>query len=437
MSGTRASNASDARAAEMMAPLLDLAALLVQPGESPAIETRALELGARLVPRVTHWRLFAGGASPSDPLHFLADAGAAATARNAPPAPGPVSTLGFGPVVDRLVLAQRQPAVLDTHAQSPATDRATVGDATPPARSAGLALPLVAGDGILYGALVAVTRPRVALTGAERQLIETVASHLTILLARQRHQPAADPSAAPANAGDERMAFISLAAHELRSPLTSVKGYAQLLLRSARKDPEYPQNSLRALQAIEQQSSRMSDMVAELLDASRMQRGVFELHNRPAELDALVLRAVEQRRPSLENHELRLEMADQNLEGDWDSARVEQVTRDLLDNAIRYSPDGGIVSVRVARVDGVARVCVQDQGIGVPGDEREVIFEPFARGATAQRRNLSGLGLGLYVSRTIVEVLGGRLWLAASGPEPMGSLFCFELPLTGTASARP
>jgi signal transduction histidine kinase len=228
------------------------------------------------------------------------------------------------------------------------------------------------------------------------------------------------------------MAFISLAAHELRSPLTSVKGYAQLLIRSARKDPAYPQSQLRALQAIEQQASRMSDMVAELLEASRIQRDTFELHTRPADLVALVRHAVEVRRASDDQHPIILYAPETALVGQLDATHVEQVMRDLLDNAIRYSPEGGQVTVAVSQSGDMGRVCVHDEGLGVSEEEREHLFEAFYRGPSARYRNLSGLGLGLFVSSAIVERLGGRLWLATSAPSH-GSEFCFELPLTRRA----
>jgi signal transduction histidine kinase len=236
----------------------------------------------------------------------------------------------------------------------------------------------------------------------------------------------------PVAADDERMAFISLAAHELRSPLTSVKGYAQLLLRSARKDPAYPPGHLRALQAIEQQASRMSDMVAELLEASRIQRNTFELHSRPADLAELVRHAVDVRRTADEQHPIVLHAPETSLVGLFDAAHVEQVMRDLLDNAIRYSPEGGQVTITLSQVGDAGRVCVHDQGLGVADEERDHIFEAFYRGPSAKYRNLSGLGLGLFVSRAIVERMGGSIWLVSSEPG-QGSEFCFELPLTPRA----
>lgn len=228
---------------------------------------------------------------------------------------------------------------------------------------------------------------------------------------------------------DERLAFLSFAAHELRGPLTAVKGYTQLILITARKDASFPPRSRRALHAIDQQTTRMADMVAELLDATRIQRGALELNVQLIELNLLVKHAVEQRRPSLEQHTIELEPGRETLIGMWDAARVEQIIRELLDNAVRYSPEGGVIHASMVRVGTMARVCVRDSGIGVPEHERERIFEAFYRGNIPQQRHLSGLGLGLYVGRTVAERLGGRLWLDSAAPDQSGSRFCLELPL--------
>jgi signal transduction histidine kinase len=236
---------------------------------------------------------------------------------------------------------------------------------------------------------------------------------------------------------DERMAFLALAAHELRSPLTSVKGYAQLLLRGAASEPGTPESTTRALRTIEHQVSRMSDMVGTLLDASRIAAGEFTVRPAPAELRALVRHTTLRAAEHLDDrHELRLEEDGADaLAGEWDAPRVEQALRDLLDNALRFSPLGGLVQVRLGRAGAAARLTVSDPGIGIPVDEQPHIFEPFFRGAIPFRRNLSGLGLGLYVAHEIATRLGGRLWLESSATqaERHGSVFALELPLPPTA----
>ncbi|HEX9413683.1 MAG TPA: HAMP domain-containing sensor histidine kinase [Ktedonobacterales bacterium] len=426
-----AGDAGAALSAEQFAAWHDLSALLVKPGNGADALVQSLYLATRLVPNVAEWRLYALTETPSVGLELVAALGGTDDAAEGS---RQHNTLGFGSAVDQQVLTQRQPTTVTraalAHRDTP-TDH-------PSASSDGMAIPLVGADGVLRGVLVGLARPGVALNARDRLLLDAVAHHACVLLAQRADRGAQVESPTPQAEPDERMAFISLAAHELRSPLTTVKGYAQLLLRSARKDPDYPSSRLRALRSIERQASRMSDMVAELLDASRIQRGTFELHLTLVELQPLAQRVVEQQRGTLdEQHELRLEMAATPLAGPWDRARVEQVIRDLLDNALRFSPGGGALTMQIAPAGRMARVTVMDSGIGVPDDERRHLYEPFFRGELARTRNLAGLGLGLYVSRAIVERLGGRLWLVASATQEQrhGSTFAFELPLANPDDA--
>jgi signal transduction histidine kinase len=226
-----------------------------------------------------------------------------------------------------------------------------------------------------------------------------------------------------------RDAFISLAAHELRSPLTSIKGYAQLLIRQSRKHT-VPDSMMRSVDAVEQQSMRMAEMVGELLDASRIQRGTLELLPATTDLVPLVTRTVERRRAFVQQQEITLEAEATSLVGIWDATRVEQIVRDLVDNAARFSPEGGLIAVHIARRDGTAQVSVRDDGIGVDDADRDRIFDYLYRAPAAERRNLSGLGLGLFISRHLAERMGGSLTLhTTSTTDPTGSEFHLLLPL--------
>jgi signal transduction histidine kinase len=236
-------------------------------------------------------------------------------------------------------------------------------------------------------------------------------------------------AAAAASEARSRDTYISLAAHELRSPLTSIKGYAQLLTRQSRKHP-LPDTMVRSVEAIEQQSMRMAEMVGELLDASRIQRGKLELMPSRVDLLPLATRAVDNLRTQLPQQEIALEIEQPSLMGNWDPQRVEQIVRDLLDNAVRFSPEGNPIHVRVAREDGLALVSVRDDGIGIADGDRERIFDYLYRAPSAEQRNLSGLGLGLYICRHLSERMGGSLVLyATSIAEPSGSEFHLHLPL--------
>ncbi|MBF6591763.1 MAG: HAMP domain-containing histidine kinase [Ktedonobacterales bacterium] len=242
--------------------------------------------------------------------------------------------------------------------------------------------------------------------------------------------------AAEETQGQAHDAFLSLMAHELRSPLTSVKGYAQLLIRQSRKNA-LPASVLRSTQAIEQQAMRLSEMIDEVHDAARIRRGRLELLVEPTDLVALVEQQVERWRLFSPEHDYQVTATVAPLVGEWDAHRVAQLIRDLLDNATRYSPSGGPISITLERADQHALLTIRDRGIGVAEADRERIFAYLYRAPEAQTRNLSGLGLGLYVSRHVAERLGGRLWLhktdTSASATPSGSEFRLTLPLAESA----
>lgn len=236
-----------------------------------------------------------------------------------------------------------------------------------------------------------------------------------------------------AEARDEahaRDAYMSLAAHELRGPMTAIKGYAQLLLRQANKQP-LPEPIMRSAEAIEQQSQRLAEMLGELLDASRLRRGTLLMKPAPVELDAALRAAVERRQAMYPQHAIALDLPAQPLTVTGESTRVEQVLRDLIDNSARHSPLGGAITIDVTTPRaGEVLVTVRDNGIGIAPEDRERIFDYLYRAPRSEERNLSGLGLGLYVSRHLVERMGGRLWLeSTSTAPPSSSEFRFTLPL--------
>lgn len=230
--------------------------------------------------------------------------------------------------------------------------------------------------------------------------------------------------------GRAREAYISLVAHELRSPMTAIKGYAQLLMRQAHKQP-LPEPMIRSVDAIEQQSLRLAEMLGELLDASRLRRGKLPVMEGTVDLGTTLQRVVERRRAMYPQHTITLSLPPQPLTVSGESARIEQVLRDLIDNAARHSPGNGEIAVTVStprRAE--ALIAVRDSGIGVAPEDRERIFEYLYRAPRSEEHNLAGLGLGLYVSRHLVERMGGRLWLEATSTEPpTGSEFRFTLPL--------
>lgn len=254
--------------------------------------------------------------------------------------------------------------------------------------------------------------------------------------------------------GRARDEFIGLASHELKSPLTIIKGYAQLLLRQAKRSNGVI--DLNGLEAISQQVTRMSLIVGQLLDVSRIERGMVEVKPQQTDLVALVQRVVEQRQKILPDIPLHLLAREPTLMASVDPARVEQVLSYLLDNAIKFGQEQGPIEITIERAPAsvvphappanpaepdagngtyitseVALISVRDYGLGVAVEERGRLFTAFYRGPeNSPHRQLAGLGLGLYLSHNLVARQGGLLW--AEFPDAIGlggSLFRMSFPL--------
>ena len=225
--------------------------------------------------------------------------------------------------------------------------------------------------------------------------------------------------------------WLSIASHELRTPITSIKGYTQFLERQVQRADGGPsrQTLTEALGTISRQVNRLVELVTDLLDVSRIQQGRLVLRRRACELRDLV-RAAAARAAEADpsaGTRLQLDLPDELLAGTWDPDRLDQVLTNLIGNALKYDPSGGAIIVRVRRAGMEAVVEVQDRGIGVPADEIGKLFQPFARVGNVHRLGFSGIGLGLYISRDIVERHGGRIW--AESEEGRGTTMGFALPL--------
>lgn len=218
--------------------------------------------------------------------------------------------------------------------------------------------------------------------------------------------------------------FLDVAAHELKTPLTSLKGQAELTMRRIERGRLQDQQQIyRALQVIDRQAERLTNLVTQLLIVSRIEAGELPLARQRVDLVRIVRELVETMQAAAPRHTLSLR-APASLTADVDPARLEEVLYNLIDNAIRYSPEGGPVEIELLPVAGTARIAVRDYGIGVAAEQRGRLFTRFFQ---ASPRPVGGLGLSLYVSRRIVERHGGRIW--AEFPEEGGSRFVVEVPL--------
>ena len=225
-----------------------------------------------------------------------------------------------------------------------------------------------------------------------------------------------------------RDVFLSIAAHELRTPITALKGSAQLLVRQEARGTLDPARLTRTLGVLGDAADRLAALTDDLLDVSRIRTGQLPLTLTQLDLPALVVEAVAHARARHSGpHRLLLDAAEDLAPVPGDAARLDQVLTNLLDNAIKYSPAGGDVVVTLRAADGGIMTTVRDQGIGLPPGSTAAIFEPFGRAPNAAQSQLPGLGLGLYICRNIIERHGGRIWAESDG-EGQGSMVALWLP---------
>ena len=241
--------------------------------------------------------------------------------------------------------------------------------------------------------------------------------------------------------------FVSVVSHELRTPLTNIKGYTQHLVRRlerrirkiqetqpARDIPalDLPESvDLRSVLIVQSQTDRLERLVSDLLDRSRVQWGQLTLEYEGFYLADVLTECIRSIQASAEQHMLYLDIQVPDTHIVADKNRICQVIGNLLDNAVKYSPQGGQVTVRLQEQAHIYLISVIDQGIGVNPEHYEHIFERFYRVSNATTRQYSGVGLGLYVAKAIVTKHGGNIWLSENKGIG-GTIFYVTLPRTPT-----
>lgn len=231
--------------------------------------------------------------------------------------------------------------------------------------------------------------------------------------------------------------FIAIAAHELRTPMTAIRGYATMLLRQSQRQEDSANADTtdiqrEALETIDQATSRLAELTDDLLDVARLQAGRLDLRLEPQDLIALVRRVIKRAQITTQRHQIELREAPETLVVDIDIQRFEQVLGNLLSNAIKYAPEGGPIELAVQELadddaQPSALLTITDHGIGIPAEQQTHLFTRFARAMNAKERGISGTGLGLYLSRELVERHNGRIWFDSQ--EGFGTTFSISLPL--------
>lgn len=223
-----------------------------------------------------------------------------------------------------------------------------------------------------------------------------------------------------------RNQFLSIAAHELKTPLTSLLGQVQLLQRRAVRDGFLAPRDMRTLDIINGQVSRLNAMILTLLDTSRLENGQLRIERARFDFAALVERAVEETRAAHDDRTITLECPAAPVVVNGDALRLEQVVQNLLQNALKYSEAPDPVVVTLAAEAQQASLAVRDRGIGIPAEALPNLFQRFYRAENTATQSISGLGVGLYVVKEIVELHGGTVEVQST--EGAGSIFTVLLP---------
>ena len=220
--------------------------------------------------------------------------------------------------------------------------------------------------------------------------------------------------------------FVSTVSHELRTPLTSIYGFAETLLRQDVMFGE--EERLTFLRYIASESQRLTTIVDTLLNVARLDTGDLQVNLTETDVRDVVGEVLDTvSTTDVNGHRFVVELPEEPLAAKADPEKLRQVCTILVDNALRYSPDGGTVTVGAARRQDTVEVSVADEGIGIPQADQEQIFRKFYRGSDAElRAGAGGTGLGLFIARGLVSAMGGRIWV--SSQEGEGSRFAFELP---------
>jgi signal transduction histidine kinase len=222
--------------------------------------------------------------------------------------------------------------------------------------------------------------------------------------------------------------FMNLVMHETKSPLTSIIGYVDILIKGTLGQATEVQ--LNPLKVIQRQSYRMLDMINDLLDIARLESGIAKIEKQPTDLLEVIAKVVDEMKPQIDEHKIELiqEPARNLPQIKLDDGKIAEVMTNFLSNAIKFSKPGGKLFISSQIMDSVVEVSVRDEGLGIDQQDLPHIFEKFHRANSTEAAQVRGTGLGLALSKLIVEAHGGRIW-ATSGGRGQGAVLHFTLPL--------
>lgn len=221
--------------------------------------------------------------------------------------------------------------------------------------------------------------------------------------------------------------FLSTAAHELRTLLTSILGFSEILLK--RKLDEEKKNKF--LKIINEESVSLSSLINDLLDLSRIESGIgFKIKKVPSEIKEVILENVDFFRAQTDKHTFKVNLPHDLVKIEADKNKINQVMENLISNAVKFSPQGGEITVSIEQSEEKAKISITDTGIGIPEKDLSHVFEKFYRAENASSEAIGGTGLGLAIVKYIVESHAGKIWVESKLGK--GSTFSFTLPIKST-----
>ncbi len=330
------------------------------------------------------------------------------------------------PVTGRAFLEQRAHLVTDATRVDP--DHAATYERY--SSRAILSAPITAGEKRL-GVLIVYAARAPVFANSDLELVQFMADQAAVILeTRALIEESADVRARE-EAVRLKEDFLSSAAHDLKTPLTSLITQAQLLQRRTERNPEAPADRV-GLHRLLEQSLRLKNLMLELLDVSRLEHASLLGDLDEVDLRELLMTMIGREEVGWRRVDLE---AEQPVMAKVDALRFEQVLTNLIQNALKYSPPHSRVRVRVWREEDEARISVQDRGIGIPTPDQSLVFERFHRARNVDDRRFAGMGLGLYIARAIVLQHGGRIWLHSTPGE--GTTFFVALKARVAAGPAP
>lgn len=288
-----------------------------------------------------------------------------------------------------------------------------------------LILPLRTRREMLGAILIAANDPDRAMTDEKLPLAEVLAERAALAIENAKlYTEQVEARRKVEDLSRLKDEFLSIASHELRTPVTSIKGYTQLAKTLIRENDLA--TSEEYLDIALDQIDRMSRLILELLDVSRIETGRLQIRREPITWATFVRDVVHRHHTAFSDRHFRVDVEGDERVVNGDRDRLEQVLGNLLENAVKYSPEGSDISLDVDDRGDHVVTAVSDRGMGIPADELGQVFERFHRGRHVSSTNYGGLGLGLYITKQIVERHGGQIWVESR--EGQGTTFYFSLP---------